>query len=158
MNGWQVCTVVFEQKLSWCLQNQQRRLGPVAGWEPARPAQLQHLQAVHRPEPCSQPGCPPAGRAGSSLSQPFPTEGFHNGELWSRPLLPGEPGTSAVCLQQAELWVNGCLQWTYQSFSKRLFFSPWVSQSWWVWVWPWEGQMQVLKQYSLENGIIFFFS
>lgn len=68
----------------------------------------------------------PAGCAGSPLSQPFPTEGFHNRNLSSEVTLCSQgnfrAGTSVVRMQQAELWVNGPLLWTYQTFSKRLVF------------------------------------
>ena len=48
MNGWKVYTVVFEHKLPWYLQNQQSRLGRVAGCQPDRPAPLPPGQAVPR--------------------------------------------------------------------------------------------------------------
>lgn len=105
MNARKVYLVVFEDKLAQYLRNQQSWVGPVAGWGPERPAPLQHL---------------PAGLAPSPLAQPFPSEGFPNGQHWSHPLLPGGPGASALRLQQAELCLNAPLVSTYGSFSKRL--------------------------------------
>lgn len=118
---------------------------------------LQHLQAAHRPEHFVQPGYPLGGCAGSALSQPCPTESSRKGKKSSEVTLCSQgnfcTGASVVRLGQAEPWVNGPLLWTFQSFSKKTGHHE-VGES--VWDWSQEGKIQVLKQYLLENGVVFF--